>query len=206
MFLADLIGWSCQVTCCWNLIGCRSHLTGSDWLRETSAHTHHMTCNTRWYSDWLFDTDSYMSMMVVPHWYRHRAAIMDSWCRTSAAVLARFRVRPLGGASCAGPSGPTGRSSGRRTCTGMVWRRCACDNGAWVRRTSRSATRTPPTCTCTASLLKIYKHETNTLVAVDGGTIILYLVEIQYISRGGPKVHLLFSFRFAWAGIWQLLL
>lgn len=46
------------------------------------------------------------------------------------------------------------RSIGRNADTWTVSRQCACDSGASARRNARIATRNPPSCTYTASLLE----------------------------------------------------
>ena len=48
-----------------------------------------------------------------------------------------------GDVSCEVPDGPNGRSTSRRPCSGMVWRRCVCDNGALARPIAQNATDIP---------------------------------------------------------------
>ena len=59
-----------------------------------------------------------------------------------------------GGASCAGPGGRSGRSSGCRRCIWRVSLRCVSGSVGWARLTGRNASRSFPMCSGTASHLQ----------------------------------------------------
>lgn len=56
--------------------------------------------------------------------------------------------------SCAGPSGQIGKRSASRRRTGRAWRPCASGSGASAHLNERNASRSCPTCICTASHLQ----------------------------------------------------
>lgn len=69
----------------------------------------------------------------------------------SVAARGRRGPRATRGAWRAAPGGRSARSSARSGGSGTASRRCACGSAASARPTGRSATRSPPRSTCTAS-------------------------------------------------------
>ena len=69
-------------------------------------------------------------------------------------VAASENAASSGVSSCAGPGGRIGRRSASRRRTGRVWRPCASGSDVSARPNGRSASRSCPTCTCTASHLQ----------------------------------------------------
>lgn len=61
--------------------------------------------------------------------------------------------------SCGAPGGRSGRSCGCRRRTGRAWPPCASGSGASAHRSARTASRSLPTCTCTASHLQHSTHK-----------------------------------------------
>lgn len=82
-----------------------------------------------------------------------RSSVCRSWTVPRAVDRSRWRSITRV-SSCGGLGDRCERSIGRSAYTWTASRRCACGSGASARRNARIATRNPPSCTCTASLLK----------------------------------------------------
>lgn len=81
------------------------------------------------------------------------------WSMRSVAIQQADMPLLTCGASCATPSGQSGRNSDHSCDTWMASRLCACGSGASVHRFAQIATHNLPMSTCMVSRLKVKRKE-----------------------------------------------
>lgn len=91
--------------------------------------------------------------MVVSAWW----SVVRGFDLRSCCIVRRV-------SSCVEPNDRCGRNNDHSVGIWTVWLRCACDNGASIRPNGRIATRSPPSCTCTAFRLKSNQKRPKNLV------------------------------------------
>lgn len=83
------------------------------------------------------------------------------------ALPCRSLLSNSGAASCARPGGRSARSSGCRRCIWRVWLRCVSGSVGSARLTWRSASRSSPTCSGTASPLQATRKDRRLMSRVE---------------------------------------